>query len=81
MKEKKDKNQLVKREVFENSNSPLEVNLEKKDDVNLKLTNIGAERRSKNKDEKVDEDDTLFNIDPVMPDMDLPSLRLKTKTE
>uniref|UniRef100_A0A8R1XL36 Uncharacterized protein n=1 Tax=Onchocerca volvulus TaxID=6282 RepID=A0A8R1XL36_ONCVO len=63
------------------THSPLEVNLEKKDNVNLKLPNIVTERRSKNKDEKEDEDDTLFNIDPVMPDMDLPSLCLNTKTE
>ncbi|EFO17737.1 hypothetical protein LOAG_10759, partial [Loa loa] len=62
--------------------TPSEINLEKKGgDVNLELLNGVAEMRLKNKVEKEDEDDTLFNVDPIMPDMDLPSLCLNAKTE
>ncbi|VBB32777.1 unnamed protein product [Acanthocheilonema viteae] len=62
--------------------TPLEVSLIKKGDgVNLEQLNDTAEKKLKNKCEKEDEDDTLFNVDPLMPDMDLPSLRLNTKTE
>ncbi|VDM14300.1 unnamed protein product [Wuchereria bancrofti] len=64
------------------THTPSEVSVEKEGgNVNLKLSNDIAEKRSKNKTEKEDEDDTLFNVDPIMPDMDLPSLRLNAKTE
>ncbi|KAL3994270.1 hypothetical protein ACH3XW_21045 [Acanthocheilonema viteae] len=64
------------------THTPLEVSLIKKGDgVNLEQLNDTAEKKLKNKCEKEDEDDTLFNVDPLMPDMDLPSLRLNTKTE
>ncbi|MCP9261656.1 hypothetical protein DINM_004996 [Dirofilaria immitis] len=61
--------------------TPLEVNLKKKSDVILKLPTIVVKSKWKGKVEEDDEDDTLFNIDPIMPDMDLPSLRLNNKTE
>ncbi|VDO53130.1 unnamed protein product [Brugia timori] len=72
------------------THTPSEVSLEKEGgDVNLKLSNDMTEKRSKNKTEKYrikveiqeDEDDTLFNVDPIMPDLDLPSLRLNAKME
>ncbi|VIO93505.1 Uncharacterized protein BM_BM1068 [Brugia malayi] len=64
------------------THTPSEVSLEKEGgDVNLKLSNDMTEKRSKNKTEKEDEDDTLFNVDPIMPDLDLPSLRLNAKME
>ncbi|KAK6103477.1 hypothetical protein QQG55_12645 [Brugia pahangi] len=64
------------------THTPSEISLEKEGgDVNLKLSNDMTEKRSKNKTEKEDEDDTLFNVDPIMPDLDLPSLRLNAKME
>ncbi|VDK82357.1 unnamed protein product [Litomosoides sigmodontis] len=86
------RNQLEDREIFENSkfeisnyhatglsasitHTPLEVSLTKKggDDI--------AGKKLRSKFENDDEDDTLFNVDPLMPDLDLPSLRLNAKTE
>uniref|UniRef100_A0A0R3RKF5 Uncharacterized protein n=1 Tax=Elaeophora elaphi TaxID=1147741 RepID=A0A0R3RKF5_9BILA len=66
----------------EMQSTPMEASLKKKGgDMNLEQLNDFDEKRPKNKSEREDEDDTLYNVDPLMPDLDLPSLHLNAKTE